>query len=297
LTALLLVGGIVGSVAAVGPGGAGGGGGGETKLLAGGDTGGTSDEDGPRKRAGGGEDGDDKPQPATVQARGEDAGQDDDDDDTTVVARSGDEVRDNRAPEPPPATSIEEGPPVDGFPVPKDVKLLASTPQAEVFETGIGPRDAIAFYKSKLSGRYRVGDVPNGIMIEGPDTPFSYVTFTPYADRFNMVLTRNALAAQPDKPAGPPPPAFGVGFPDDATLVMKSEQAVAMRSRKPFDEVCAFYEKQFGGIKGVMVMRDDDTPSCTIAASMAQGTAWLAVAVVKDPMSTGALLISVVPRQ
>jgi hypothetical protein len=30
---------------------------------------------------------------------------------------------------------------------------------------------------------------------------------------------------------------------------------------------------------------------------MAQGTAWLAVAVVKDPMSTGALLISVVPRQ
>ena len=47
-----------------------------------------------------------------------------------------------------------------------------------------------------------------------------------------------------------------------------------------------------------MVMRDDEStqPTCTIAAAQNNETKWMAIAIVKDPTSPGAIMISVVPR-
>jgi hypothetical protein len=169
----------------------------------------------------------------------------------------------------------------------------------EMFETTLAPRDLMGFYKAKLFGRYSVKDVPNGLMIEDQDSPFSYITLTPNGDSHWLIYQRNALAPKPDKPPEPLAPAFGVEFPADATMYMRSEQAMVARSRLPFKEVCDFYEKKYGGMKGVMVMRDDqgEMPTCTVAATMAEDTKWMAVAIVNDPTSAGAVMISVVPKQ
>ena len=74
---------------------------------------------------------------------------------------------------------------------------------------------------------------------------------------------------------------------------------MVMRSRKGMKHLCDFYEQRYGSLKGVMVMRNDEdaTPSCTIAAAMNNDTPWMAIAIVNDPMSAGAVMISVVPRQ
>ncbi len=281
LVAFLVVGGIVGVVLAIGPSVGGGGG----QALLGGGAGEPSEPvvEAPEREPAGEADA------AREQAETQLAKVDPDEEpDATPSAE----------PAAAPTTTLEAGEAIDGFPVPKDARLTASTTQAEVFETEITPKDAIAFFKAKLHGKYTVSDVPNGIAIAEQESPFSYVTFSPFGDRYYMMLARNALAPRPDKPKGPPPPAFGVEFPDDASLIMKSEQATAMRSRLGFANVCDFYDKKYGGIKGVMVMRNDEgaTKSCTIAAAMAQDTPWMAIAIVEDPTSAGAVMISVVPR-
>jgi serine/threonine protein kinase len=197
-----------------------------------------------------------------------------------------------------PTTTVEEGEPIDGFPLPKGARATTSAAQMEMFETALGAREVIGFYKAKLHGKYTVKDVPNGLMVESQDSPFSYITVQPNGDVIYLVLSRNALAEKPQKPSGPPPPAFGVEFPDDASMIVRSEQAIVMRSRKAHKELCDWYESKYGSIKGVMVMRDLESsyPSCTIAAATAEDTAWMAIAIMKDPNSAGAMMISVVPR-
>ena len=197
-----------------------------------------------------------------------------------------------------PTTAIEAGEPLEGFPLPKDARHMTSASQAEMYETALEPRAVIAFYKATLHGKYSVKDVPNGVMIEDEQSPFSYVVLSPNGDRYYLILQRNLLAPKPAAPAGPPAPVFGVDFPADASLIMRSEQATVMRSRLGMKQVCDFYEAKYGALKGVMVMRDDAaaTPYCTIAATMSEETAWMAIAIVNDSTSAGAVMISVMPR-
>jgi len=286
LVGVLLVGGIVGVVLAVKPAGGGAGAG-----LIGADPGGRD---------------------PIVIAEAPDAGAGEEpvapdraDDATRAGAGAADHDTDETPPKrdaagPAPTTTVEaSAQTVEGFPLPADARHVTSAAQTEMYETAVPGRDVVAFYKARLHGRYTVSDVPNGLMIAEQDSPFSYIILSPNGDRFYRMFQRNALAPRPDKPAGPPPPAFGVEFPEDATMIMKSEQAMVMRSRLPFKKVCDFYQDKYGSLKGVMVMRDEDgaQPTCTIAAAMAEGTPWMAVAIVNDPTSAGAVMISVVPRQ
>ncbi len=198
---------------------------------------------------------------------------------------------------PAPTTSIEVGESVDGFPLPKDARSTGSTPQGEMFETAVAPRDLVGFYRAKLHGKYKLRDVPNGLEVSDPDSPFSYITFSMVSDRTYLVLSRNALAPQPEK-KGPPPPAFGVDFPPDATLTMKTEQAVIMRSRQKLTPTCDKFIATYGSVKGAMVWRDDQgqTPLCTITVTNNPDVAWMSITVMSDPMTTGALMITVVPK-
>ncbi len=293
LVAVLVVGGVVGTVIAVMPKG----GGPEPQALVDGGTGSTGSKD-PAGSAGGllGEDPEDEPPKDPTHGGGEDP--------TIAVVEGDDPVvpkdpEDDDEPEAgaAPTTAVEAGESIDGFPLPKDAQVVTSSPQAEMYETAVPPLDVLGFYRAKLHGKYTLKDVPNGLMIEDQTSPFSYVTLTPNGDRYYLMLARNSLV--PAKKAnGPLPAAYGVEFPPDASLIMRSEQATVARSRLGFAEVCSFYEQKYGNIKGVMVMKDPEAeqPYCTIAASTAEGIEWMAVAIVNDPMSKGAVMISVAKK-
>jgi len=278
LVAFLLVGGIVGVVLAIGPGSKGGKGllGGNTPVVEGKDPSKATDPtEGMNPEEG-------KQEPS--EAKDPEEGKEEPEQDETDG--------------PAPITTVEAGEPVDGFPIPKEVTLKNSSPQAEMYETALPPRDVIGFYKAKLHGKYALTDSPNGLMIADQGSPFSVISFSPMGDRFYLILSRNALAPPPKQAKGPPAPAFGIEFPDDASMIMKSEQAVVMRSRKPLKEVCSFYVDKYSNLKNVTTMRNDEdaTPSCTISA-MESDVPWMMVAIINDTMSAGAVMISVIPKQ
>src|SRR5690606_7320062 len=119
------------------------------------------------------------------------------------------------------------------------------------------PRDVVAFYQGKLRGRYPLEAVPNGLMVKGDKSPFSFVMLQNNGDRYYLILQRNTLAPV-TKPVGSLPPAYGVEFPADATLIIRSEQAVVARSRLAVATVCEFFDTKYGALEGVMVMKDLD---------------------------------------
>jgi serine/threonine protein kinase len=287
---LVLVGGIVGVVLAIGPksGGTGQGGGERSALL------GAEGEAGEGTTVGGGDEGEDDGLLTAKndrEGRAAEAG-----DDPVEEGDEGDEGE--PADGPAPKTTIAVGESIDGFPLPSDATIVTSSPQTEMYETANAPRDVLQFYRAKLHGEFKLKDMPNGLMIEDQDSPFSFITLSANGDRWYLILQRNALAPASAKPAGPMPAAFGVEFPPDASLIMRSDQAVVARSRLGFAAVCEFYETKYGSIQGMMVMKDleAETPYCTVAASMVEGSEWMAVAVVNDPMSKGAVMISVARR-
>jgi serine/threonine protein kinase len=197
---------------------------------------------------------------------------------------------------PAPTTSIPAGAPIDGFPVPREVTPTSSSPQGEVYETPLTPQEIMGFYRAKLHGVYAIKEALNGLLIDDPKTPYTGVTFSPYGDRFYLMLTRNPLV--PTKVTGPLAPGFGVEFPPDSSLIMRSPQAVVVRSRKPFAEVCEFFMSRYGNVPNVIASKDAEAaqPYCMLAGAAAEKIEWSAISIMKDPNSPGALMISVVPR-
>ncbi len=294
---LVLVGGIVGVVLAVGPksGGTGQGSGEVSGLLGDGaeaGEGGGSGAGGEGEDEGAGEGG------GTLAGRTEGEEPTDEPADDPVERGGEGEEGGDEGDGPAPTTTVAAGESIDGFPLPSDATSVTSTPQTEMYETANAPRDVLQFYRAKLHGKYKLKDMPNGLMIEDQNSPFSFINLSANGDRWYLMLQRNALAPASDKPAGPLPAAFGVEFPPDASLIMRSDQAVVARSRLGFAAVCEFYDTKYGKIEGIIVMKDleAETPYCTIAASMVEGSEWMAVAVVNDPMSKGAVMISVARR-
>ncbi len=195
-----------------------------------------------------------------------------------------------------PTTSIPEGRPIDDFPMPREITLTSSSPQAEMFETPLTPAELIGFYKAKLHGRYTLKDSANGLVIEDPKSPFTSITFSAYGDRYFLMLARNVMI--PAKKGEPIAPAFGVEFPAEATLIMRSPQAVIVRSRQPFAAICDFYTNKYGNIKNVVAARDIEAaqPYCTLAGAAVEGIEWSAISVTRDPTSPGALMITIAAR-
>lgn len=196
---------------------------------------------------------------------------------------------------PAPSTTVTAGDSIDGFPLPDDVTSVTSSPQMEMYESAYSARDLLGFYRAKLHGRYKVEDMANGLMLKGEDVPFSYVMIQNNGDRNYLMLSRNPLA--PKKADGPLPSAFGVDFPPDATLVMRSAQAVVARSRQSLASVCGFYEAKYSGRDGFMWLNnlDSATPSCVVSAT-GEDSQWSGLAIMADPMSPGAVMISVAAR-
>ncbi|MFO0745801.1 MAG: hypothetical protein U1F43_09015 [Myxococcota bacterium] len=205
--------------------------------------------------------------------------------------------------EPAPTTNIAENGEIDGFPLPVDTKLQASVSSSEIYDSTLPARDILNFYKAKLHGKYSMKPIPNGLMIEDEDSPFSYITITGgVGGHMMLALTRNTLVA-PKTPTGPVEPAFGVKFPDDASSIMKADSAVVMRSKKPFKEVCDFYalSPEYGTHKSVFVSRGEmqGQTYCSIANTGQEGTEdlkWQAIAIVPDPMEAGSVMITVAPK-
>jgi len=201
---------------------------------------------------------------------------------------------------PAPTTDLAEGMPIDGFPVPARARITTSTAQAEILETDLTAREVLTFFKAKLAGRYgALTDIPNGLMIGGDEAPFSTLSVMTMGDRLNIVLARNAMA----KAATAPPSLEGKRFFDvpaipDASIVMKSPQVAVLRSRASMVEACRFYTEQLAALDGVTTVQDAaaDTPYCNFAASAEAKTAWQGVAIVVDPTSKGALMISIQAR-
>jgi len=110
-----------------------------------------------------------------------------------------------------PSTTIPEGRPIDDFPMPREITLTSSSPQAEMYETPLTPAELIGFYKAKLHGRFILKDIPNGLSVDDPKSPFTSITFSPYGDRYFLILARNVML--PAKKGEPLAPAFGVEFP------------------------------------------------------------------------------------
>lgn len=196
---------------------------------------------------------------------------------------------------PAPTTTVPEGSSIDGFPLPSDVVSVTSAPQAEMYETSLSGRELIGFYRAKLHGRYRVEEMGSGLMVKDEDAPFNYVMVQNNGDRNYLMLSRNPMA--PKKADGPLPPAFGVEFPPDATLVMRSPQAVVARSRQSLASVCAFYEAKYSGRDGFIWLNnlDSTTPSC-VASATAEDSPWTGIAIINDSMAPGAVMISVAAR-
>ena len=220
-----------------------------------------------------------------------------------VVAAGDPATRTAEAPPPtaPPAeTDIAEGMPIDGFPIPARARITTSTPQVEMLETDLAGADVIAFYKAKLAGRYGdLQEIPNGLMIAGDKTPFSTISVMNGADNLSIILSRNALA----KTSGPKDISgksyFGVAAIDDASVIAKMDNVAVLRSRKSMREVCAFYTDRYSEVTGVVTAKDVEAnpPYCNMAASADAKTVWQAIAVVDDPTSKGAIMISISAKQ
>jgi len=203
--------------------------------------------------------------------------------------------------EPAPTTTVEAGPPVDGFPVPKLVKPTATTAAAEVYDSELSARELIGFYKAQLHGKYALRDIPNGIQIDDANAPFSYVTISAgTGPGMMLVLTRNVMVEREDKG---PDPAFGVLFPEGSTMVVKSPQAVVVRSKRAFKDVCDFYatHPSFGGHKDVTLSRQDEGSQlyCIMVPDGQDGSkdlTWQAISVIPDPTAEGMIMISVTPK-
>jgi serine/threonine-protein kinase len=217
-----------------------------------------------------------------------------------VVAAGDPDPRTAEAPPPTAQTDIAEGMPIDGFPIPARARITTSTPQVEMLESDLSGAAVIAFYKAKLAGRYGdLQDIPNGLMIAGAETPFSTVSVMNGADTLNIVLSRNALA----KSSGPKDLSgktyFGVAAISDASVIAKMDNVAVLRSRKAMREVCAFYTSRYSEFTGVVTVQDveADPPYCNMAAGADAETDWQAIAVVDDPTSKGAVMISISAKQ
>jgi len=197
-------------------------------------------------------------------------------------------------------SGLKAGKAVDGFPVPAGARSTFSTSQAELFEISAPAREIIAFYKAKLRGRYALEDIPNGISIKDPESPFSFVVLTPNGDTLMLSLTRNVLAASTVKANthNASNAIFGVIVPGKTSIIVKSETAVVLRSRMGMAELCDYFRNKYGNLPKVVSVGDPEgaTPSCVIANS-GGNYEWQAITAVNDPQSAGALMISISKAQ
>jgi len=199
-----------------------------------------------------------------------------------------------------PTTKLAEGMAIDGFPVPARARLSTTTAQAEILETDLSAAEVIGFYRAKLAGRYSdIQKIPNGLMIGDEKSPFSTISVMNMGDTVNIVLARNALAKTSGTKSAEDKVYFGVPAIDDASITAKMRGVAVLRSRKTMDEVCAFYTDALGEIDGVVMVQDTkaDPPYCNFAAGGDAKTEWQGVAIVDDPMTKGALMISIQARQ
>jgi tRNA A-37 threonylcarbamoyl transferase component Bud32 len=198
-----------------------------------------------------------------------------------------------------PASTLQPGPPVDGFPVPAGARNTVSTPQAELFEIKAPAREIILFYKQQLSGRYTVEEIPNGLQVKNSDSPFSFITLSANGDAFLLNLTRNVLAPETEK-AGKQKDGetvFGLELPDGCSVIVRSEQALVLRSRMSLADVCAHFFSRYGGLPNVVVVNNSeaDSPACVLASSNGKYE-WQAVSMVPDPQSPGSVMISIAKK-
>lgn len=196
-----------------------------------------------------------------------------------------------------PASTLKPGKAIDGFPVPEGANPTISTPQAELFEIQANPRDIMAFYKGQLQGRYPLEEIPNGLSIKSQESPFSFITLSPNGDAFYLSLSRNVMAPETGKasrtnPAGET--VFGVDIPGDMSVIMRSEMAIVLRSRRPLAEVCTYFTDRYGRLEKVMVISDFEaaTPTCVVANSGGPHP-WQAISILPDPQAKGAVMISI----
>ncbi len=77
------------------------------------------------------------------------------------------------------------------------------------------------------------------------------------------------------------------------------DNVAVLRSRKAMREVCAFYTSRYSEFTGVVTVQDveADPPYCNMAAGADAETDWQAIAVVDDPTSKGAVMISISAKQ
>jgi tRNA A-37 threonylcarbamoyl transferase component Bud32 len=198
-----------------------------------------------------------------------------------------------------PTSTLQPGTPVDGFPVPAGARNTVSTPQAELFEVKAPAREIILFYRQQLQGRYPVEEIPNGLSIKSSDSPFSFVTLSANGDSFLLNLTRNVLAPETEK-AGKQKDGetiFGLEIPDGCSVIVRSEQALVLRSRMALADVCAHFFSRYGGLPNVVVVNNSeaDSPACVLASSNGKYE-WQAVSMVPDPQSPGSVMISIAKK-
>ena len=79
---------------------------------------------------------------------------------------------------------------------------------------------------------------------------------------------------------------------------MKTPQAVVIRSRLPLPDVCSHYTGQVGRLAGISILKDFDGAQkyCNIVASENKDTLWQAIAIMPDPSSAGAVMVSMSAR-
>ena len=194
------------------------------------------------------------------------------------------------------ATALAEGMPIDGFPVPARARTTASTAHSEMLETDLDPEEILNFYQVKLGKTYKLSPIPNGLSISDRSSPFSSITLSAAGgDRTHIIFVRNALAKR--KVVKERGDFFDVKVIPGATVLFKNPQAVALRSRKPFAEICAFYNQQLGDINGVTVVKDVSakTPYCNFVQQGAD-VAWQGLSMTPDPTSPGATMISIMAK-
>ncbi len=174
------------------------------------------------------------------------------------------------------------------------MRVYAESPQANTYVTNLSARDLVGFFKAKLHGKFNVKPIPNGLQVDDEKAPFTYITMMPNSDGIMITLSRNAFFERKEPPKTKPEDAFGIEFPDGVSLMIKTDSAYVMTSKRPFAELCEYFADKYGKGDGVFVAKDTaaSTPYCTIANN-GSGVKWQAISIVANPNEPGSVMISI----
>lgn len=180
------------------------------------------------------------------------------------------------APEGPP---LKAGAPLEGLPRPANSTLLYTSPQAVAIRVTDPAQEVLAFYLAHLPEAFGpVTRMPNGVQINDPKAPYTFVSFSRDATGDLLVIgMRNALV---EPPAPKQTDAFGVTLMPGSREMFRGPTMVTATVKGSAEQVFDYYAGRYGKLPGVQVFRHDgnDPPTMALMGQKAE-VGWKMVSV------------------